>query len=186
MSQWNKCWSLHMKINLHLIGAGLKDYMDLFLYCVFTTIFMRNKYIESRPWLLGWTRFLKSRHLHISSFHIDRSTHTSRKEMSPKKHLERFSKSWVLGIGYITLYMQPSNGKFIDIHIPHLKFFAHHAEGKPLPPISWSSIPVHALRLWWPLPSFSTNRWNICNLQRYALKSYKRKGPPLLLYCLTH
>ena len=71
ISQWNKCWSLHMKINLHHIGAGLKDYMDLFLYCVFTTIFMRNKYIESKPWLHGWTQFLKSRRLHISSLHID-------------------------------------------------------------------------------------------------------------------
>ena len=62
---------------------------------------MRNKYIESRPWLLGWIRFLKSRHLHISSLHIDWSTHKVSKERSPKNIWKDFQNLGFLGLAIL-------------------------------------------------------------------------------------
>ena len=102
MSQWNKCWSLHLKLIFILFGLALKiiwiSFCIAFLLQYLCVINILNRGLCYLVELDSWK---VCRHLHISSLDIDWSTHISRKERSPKNISKDFQNLGFLGLAIL-------------------------------------------------------------------------------------
>ena len=98
MSQWNKCWSLHLKLIFILLGLALKiiwiSFCIAFLLQYLCVINILNRGLCYLVELDSWK---VCRHLHVSSLDID----WSRKERSPKNISKDFQNLGFLGLAIL-------------------------------------------------------------------------------------